>query len=789
MDDRETRLGDATLARLRTLLDRTHDGILVIGIPEGRVVDVNASACRLTGLSRQRLLACNVEHVFGAEAWAKLVDLLGDGSTDPGILRTTHVELQREVGTVILELALGYHGFEDGLFGVVVMHDVTERERALRGFAAAHRRLRDVIEFLPDPTLVLDKTGRVVEWNRAMEALTGVDKAAIVGRGDFACSMAIHGNKKPLLAHRVLGLEPDERYPEEDEADQPVSSDNGVHVEMFARALRGGKGAHVWAAASPLRDADGNVVGAIESIRDRTDQRIAAEALRENERDVRATLNSIHDAVVATDASGNVRRMNPAAERLTGWTEARASGRPLRDVFTLLDGVTREPMTHPEFQVLRSRDDPTPSTDMLLVARDGTEHRVSARGAPILETDGTIKGIVVVIRDVTDQRLVERQLVLSQKMESIGRLASGVAHDFNNVLAAIRGYADVILDGGAVDESVREDLQEILDATDRARDLTRQLLAFGRHEPSDTKVVNVHAIIDGLQRMVARLIGEDIELGFALEAKQPCVLADPSQIEQVLMNLVVNARDAMPAGGSLTISTRDVDVEEQEGRPLDQVERRLRLSVRDTGIGMDPATQARVFEPFFTTKSPDRGTGIGLSTTYAVVRHLGGTISVRSATTVGTTFVIDLPACDCTATTSPAPSSKPSITAPRATVLVVEDEPVLRRLVSRILRKQGYEVISAGDGVEALDAASRFHGQIDLLVTDVVMPKMGGVALQKELRVARPGLRTLFVSGYSADGVIQGGLVADHPGFLAKPFTARRLIHKVTEVLGEAQPS
>ncbi len=775
----ETKLGLGTLARLRTLLDRSHDGILLVALPAGEILDANASVSRLTGLSRDAILSKPIADVVGRTGWERLMDLM-DERSDPGIARKTVVEIEGELGLSLVELSLGFHGFEDGFYGVVVMRDVTERERAAQALRAAHRRLGDVIEFLPDATLVLDRFGQVVEWNRAMELATGVKKSEVYGLSDFACSKTIHGSRQSLLAHRVLGMTSPAGIPEysslEDHGDR-------LEAEVFAAALRGGKGAHIWASASALRDVDGNIIGAIETMRDRTEQREAAEALSANERDLRATLDSIGDALIATDAKGRVRRMNPAAEQLTGWHAAQASGQPLKGVLTLLETSTRQPVERPEYRVLHRRDDASSNGDLLLVARDGTERRVSSRSAPILADSGEILGVVMVIRDVTDQRWIERQLVLSQKMESIGRLASGIAHDFNNVLAAIRGYTDVITEGLGENETIGDDLREILAATDRARDLTRQLLAFGRHETSEAKVVDIHDLLSGLNRMVSRLIGEDIEQRFELEAQQVCVLADPSQIEQVLMNLVLNARDAMPAGGTLTISTSNVKVTEVESEEIDGSGHRLRIAVHDTGMGMDQETLSQIFEPFFTTKDPEQGTGIGLSTSYAIVDQLGGRIYVDGTVRVGTTFVIDLPCCARSMSSYPAPSTKSLTQSGRATILVAEDELVLRRLVSRILSRRGYTVLLATDGVEALEVAASFEGKIDLLVTDVVMPRMGGVALQRELLRVRPGIPTLFVSGYSADRMVQGGLMSDQPGFLAKPFTAARLIQKVGEAI------
>ena len=748
------------------------------------MVDCNASAMRLTGKAGSALQQCNIEDVIGRDAWSGLVGMVDGTQTDPGIPRIVTAEIRNRNSRSIVELSLGYHGFDDGLFGVVVMSDVTERERVVQELRTAHRRMRDVIEFLPDPTFVLGANGEVLEWNRAMERLTGIPKRMIVGRSGYECSVPIYGRRCSLLAHRVLGLVGEDPPPAYEVIER---STDRFEAGVFAPSLRKGRGAHLWASASALRDDDGRVVGAIESLRDQTEQLAAAEAMRTKERDLRVTLDSIRDAVVTTDAQGIVRRMNPAAEALTMWSSNDALGRPLAEVVELLQIESRVPIDRPEFHVLRASGEQS-NEDLLLRSRDEKERRVSARGGPILDEAGEVEGLVVVIRDVTEQRETERQLAFAQKMESIGRLAYGVAHDFNNVLGAIRGYADVLAEELDLDSPLREDVEEILRATTRAKDLTRSLLAFSRPDVSEPKTVDVHMLVTGLQKMVARIIGEDINLHLALGAREPCVLADPSQIEQVILNLVVNSRDAMPSGGDLTISTKDLDSSDDDKTTLDHHLRSLEVSVADSGVGMDEETRKRVFEPFFTTKGPEQGSGIGLSTTFSVVQQLGGRIRVESRVGEGTTFIITLPTSDCVSTVRKHESITPGTVDTQATILIAEDEPVLRRLVSRILAKRGYHVLSAGDGVEALAIAAAWTGTIDLLVSDVVMPKMGGVELQKRLQDARPDIKTLFVSGYSTDAMVQRGLRGDKPGFLAKPFTTGRLIAKVRELLdnGEA---
>ncbi len=779
------RISMTPLLRMRKLLDRTYDGILLVELSVGTVVDFNASALRLTGRSVESLEGCPIDEVIGRVAWEELADMVHEGQTDPGIRRSTVVEMARHDGNAIVELSLGYHGFQDGLFGVVVLRDVTERERTLKELRSAHRRIRDLIEFLPDATLVLDASGRVIEWNRAMERLTGVSKDDMLGKGDMACSLPIYGRRTPLLAHGVLGLA---RELEQPSYDHFVQVGDSVEAAVFAPALRGGRGAHVWAVASALRGADGSVTGAIESVRDTTQQREAEEASKANARELHATLDSISDAIIASDASGRVSRMNPAAERMTGWSAVEVRGRPLEEVICLLTAANRLPVAQPGFHALRARGESTSSEDLILVPRRGPEVRVSSRGAPILDEQGGILGIVMVLRDVTEQRVFEQKLALTQRMESLGRLAGGIAHDFNNILAVIRGFADIIAEEMDESSPFCEDIAEIRAAAERGTQLSRRLLAFGKQDVAESRTVDLHEMINGASRMLGRVIREDIDVRTVLSARRPCVLGDPAQLEQVLMNLVVNARDAMPTGGTLTISTADVDLSEHQEATVEQIARWVRITVRDSGIGMSPEVLDHVFEPFFTTKAPESGTGIGLSITYGIVRQHGGTIRVDSEKGKGTSFEIDLPSVNCDGAGQPVSSTRPAARAAGATVLVVEDEPVLRRLISRILGKYGYLVISAADGVEALAKAEAHSGTIDLVVTDVVMPRMGGVEMARAIQAARPGMKTLFVSGYSTDEMVQRGMAADAPGFLAKPFTPARFAKKVQELLAQNVP-
>lgn len=418
--------------------------------------------------------------------------------------------------------------------------------------------------------------------------------------------------------------------------------------------------------------------------------------------------------------------------------------------------------------------------------KDGTWRLLESTASAVQNRDGKDGKLIVVNRDVTEHRHLAEQFRQAQKMEAIGRLSGGVAHDFNNLLGVIIGYAEILQDGKDQQELFETSVAEILKAGKSAASLTRQLLAFSRQQVLELQVLDVNTTVSELGKMLRRLIGEHIQLSTNLETGLGTIKADRGQLEQVLLNLTVNARDAMPDGGRLLIETSNFYMDEAFVRKYPypvQTGNYVLIKVADTGTGMDTATQSRMFEPFFTTKEKGKGTGLGLSTVYGVVKQTGGYIDVLSEVGVGTTFWIYLPRINAPVATDPQTIAEPSFQGAKETILLVEDDASLRLLTRNLLTLLGYTVLEAENGTHALDVARETKREIHLLLTDVVMPGLGGRGLAKEFTKLRPHTKLLFMSGYTGQAVGESGSFGAGTFFIQKPFSRESLARKVREAL------
>jgi PAS domain S-box-containing protein len=492
-----------------------------------------------------------------------------------------------------------------------------------------------------------------------------------------------------------------------------------------------------------------------------------------------STLSSIGDGVVATDPEGRVTFVNPVAEALTGWPAKLARGKHVREVLRLIDESRRETVENPIALAVRERMTVTIPERPVLVSRSGTEVPIEQTAAPIRDGSGHVRGGVVVFRDISKRRLLEERESHTQKMEAVGRLAGGVASDFNNALTVIAGYADLLRGEIAGSSPLRRFVDEIICATDRTAGLTRHLLAFRGGASAQSQVLDLNAVVTGMETMLRSLLGPDIELILLPGSGLGHVQADPDQIELVLINLLTNSREAMPEGGKVVIESANVEIEAVNGKNLGlDPGSYVMLAVSDTGSGMDAAIRSRLFEPFFTTKNPAKGSGLGLASVYGIVKQSQGQITVYSQSGCGTIFEIYLPRIIGPVTQEvheAAPTGS-------ETIMIVDDETSVRQVVSAVLKSHGYDVVEAGDALAALAECDRHGRRIDLVLTEVAMPEMSGLELGRALAAREPHLKILYMSGYR-DALERATPEVSAETLLLKPFTPEVLLSRVREVL------
>ena len=488
------------------------------------------------------------------------------------------------------------------------------------------------------------------------------------------------------------------------------------------------------------------------------------------------------DAIIGETPDGIISSWNPGAERTYGYTAAEVVGQHI----SVLVPADHLPELERVMQTIR-QGRMVPQHQTKQRHKDGRLFDVLATISPIKNKEGEIVGVSAIAQDLTEFMRLEQQYRQAQKLEAVGTLAGGVAHDFNNLLTVINGYSELLIGRLAPNHPLQDMVAEILKAGKQAGTLTRQLLAFSRQQVLEPKVLNLNVVLSDTDKMLRRLIGEDIILTTVLVPALGLVKVDPGQMQQVVMNLVVNARDAMPQGGKLTLETHNVTLDEGYSRTHLGVQpgRYSVLAVSDTGCGMDEATKARIFEPFFTTKGPGKGTGLGLAVVHGMVNQSGGHIEVYSELGHGTTFKLYFPHVQ-----GPVSSGKsqPGVTTmPKGseTVLLVEDDDTVRALARHVLRSCGYTVLEAADGRKAVQLAESHQGPIDLLISDVVMPYLGGRQLAERLVALKPDLKVLFSSGYTDDAIVRHGVLQAEFAFLQKPFTPTALAQKVREVLDD----
>jgi PAS domain S-box-containing protein len=509
-----------------------------------------------------------------------------------------------------------------------------------------------------------------------------------------------------------------------------------------------------------------------------------AEALRASEQRFRSLVETTSDWIWEVDATGHYTYASPRIRELLGYEPDAVVG---RKAFQLAEAEGAQRGTSLLKRILQARD-PVGRFERTDRHKDGRSVVLETSVVPILDGNGKVAGCRGIDRDVTERKLLEAQLRQAQKMEAVGRLAGGVAHDFNNLLTVILGYTQLMLSQEETDEEAKELLRTVLTAGEKAGKLTRQLLMFSRTKPASAELLDLNELVRGLSSMLARIIGEDVRLHSRLGDQLPCVRADPGMLEQVLMNLVVNARDAMPQGGDLYLETSTAELDTSHSRKNLEASKGMFvvLLVSDTGCGIPPEIMNRIFEPFFTTKEAGKGTGLGLATVYGIVKQHSGWVEVESAVGKGTRFRVFLPGVPKSATEKAALPVEQKIKGGTETILVVEDEATLQTLARLVLEKHGYRVLTAASGKEALRIWGKHSGGIDLLLTDVVMPdNMTGRDLAEQLRREKPGISIICTSGYGRDatGMDTEFMKRARIRFLQKPYRPQVLARLIRESL------
>ena len=766
--------------QLRLIADRTlaHAvqqqmpvGVMVAEIPSGRLVSVNAQMTEIFRTSFKPVADLKSYHeligfhndgtAYTALEWPlartvitrepvrseEIRILRGDG-TD-GFIRMSSAPVVDDTGSVVAVVA--------------IVVDVTDQRKAERAVRVTDERFRFVARATKDVIWDWDIKTSALVWNDAVETVFGHKQNEIHPEVSWWYDHLHPDDRERVIAgiHGVLdhgGTSWSDQY--------RYLHENGTYSTVMDRGYI-------------ARDNTGAATRMIGAMTDMTERTRSEAAIRFQAQ----LLNAVQQAVVATDPEGIVIFWNKFAENLYGWTAEEAVGQTIQE-------LTPSPFLrdHGAEMVMRGAAGGSWTGESLVQGKSGKAFPALITNAPVRDEGDRVVGYVRVSIDLTERRSLEEQFRQSQKMDAVGRLAGGIAHDFNNLLTVIRLNTEIIMDGFDPTDPRSEDVKQIRSAAERASTLTRQLLAFSRKQILQSRVLDMNAVVGNVEPMLRRLIGEDITITTMCGARGYLV-ADPGQLEQVLVNLVVNARDAMPEGGRITIQTRNIELDENYTSEHSAVVpgRFVMLAVTDTGVGMNRDTREHAFDPFYTTKEAGKGTGLGLATVYGIVKQSGGYVWLYSEPAHGTTVKIYFPEVSAAAAFATTEHRAASKEAERGseTILLVEDEEAVRALTSRILQKQGYNVIAAQHGREAMDIATREEGHIDLVLTDIVMPGINGRGLVERLNGIRPGIKSLYMSGYTDDDIVRRGFIEPSKRFLQKPFTTDLLLQTVRQVLDE----
>lgn len=742
-------------ARSRAMLDAALDAIITID-ETGAIVEFNAAAQAMFGRSHGEVLGEQMAELIIPPSlrerhYRGLERLLATGEGSILGERLELSALRADGSEFPVELTITRAAFDGSTLFTGYVRDISERKEAEQ----AVRQLAAIVEYSHDAIVGHTLDGVVTSWNTGAERLFSYSAAEMIGRS--VAALGPNGEEEVVAISNAVRA--------------------GERVEFEAVRLRkDGEAIQVSSSVSPIRDGSGSIVGASAISRDIGERKQAETQLRRSEARYRDLFENASDLIATVDLDSRLTAVNTAFAEALGYTRDELLGKPLLE---LVPAESHERLEHAYRDKLACKRDASVYEHEFLT-KDGRRIQVEV-ASRLVDEDGEPVGIEAICRDISERTRLEGQLRQAQKMEAIGNLAGGVAHDFNNIMMVIRTGSSLLL-RQLGDEQLRADVQQIDKAAERAVGLTHQLLAFSRQQVLQPEVTDLNAIVEETLGLLERLIGENIEVDCELAPELEPILIDRGQLVQVILNLAVNARDAMPTGGVLTIETANIELDERYASEHHGVTpgKYALVKVTDSGVGMDEETRERLFEPFYTTKK--EGTGLGLATVFGIVKQSGGHLWVYSEPGLGTTFKVYLPSSGATKIPAPEPRAVTSLVGTE-TILFVEDEPVLRPLIAGALRGYGYAVVEAENGSAALELADAQTEPFDLLVTDVVMPGINGRELAEQLLAKQPTLKLLFASGYPADTIVQHGVAQAHTNYIEKPYLPEDLARKIRVIL------
>jgi two-component system, cell cycle sensor histidine kinase and response regulator CckA len=747
--------------KFKALLESPPDVMIILN-RTGHIVFVNSATERMFGYRLEELLGKPFQMLVPQRFEVATVEYYERFFTSPELQeqmqrreaicrRNDGSEFPAEINSTPIETLQG------AVVGVAV-RDISQRKQAEEALRQSEERYRTLFENAPVGIYRTTPDGRILAANPAL--------VRILGYASF------EDLAKPNLNTSFFAPE----YPRSHFISLMEEKGTVAGLECVWHK-KDGEALLIRENARAIRDASGKILYYEGTAEDITEHKRAEE---ENTRLVTAIEQSA-EGVVVTNTRGEIEYVNPAFTRMTGYSREEALGQNPR----VLKSGKHDPEFYRQLWAM-ILDGQSWHGELVNRRKDGTFYTEQMSIAPVRGSQGEVTHFIATKQDVTERKVMEAQLQQAAKIEAVGRLAGGVAHDFNNLLTIINGYSELLLDELGSDETLSGYLKEIHNAGDHAAALTSQLLAFSRRQVLAPHVLDLNSVVSTLESMLRRLIGEDIELLTNLSPTLGLIKADPGQIDQVIMNLAVNARDAMPFGGKLTIETSNVEIDESYAHKHPTVKPfpHVMLAVTDTGAGMTPEIQEHIFEPFFTTKEKGKGTGLGLATVYGIVKQSGGSIWVYSELGKGTVFKVYFPLVSETTETGDKPASDLDPSLGTETILLVEDEEGVRSLVRLALSAVGYHVLETTDPESALATCASHDGPIHLLLTDVVMPQMSGPIVATKVTALRPGIRVLYMSGYTDDAVVHHGVLSQEMPFIQKPFSPLALRKKIREVLG-----